>query len=169
MLANKHPSQSPSTQFLGKIASLTENNDTRDLVAQKAALLPRDHSSCYEGDSYYFPLTNTPPAQDFSKLGFVYITVLGLTNQVVPHTGSWCLLAIAVNYLVRIAPIVYMAFRAWPASPVGAQTGSGMGCETLSEGAVRYTCILKVTSIKEFISNQVLYCKNSQAYCQGPK
>ncbi|KAJ9049432.1 hypothetical protein DSO57_1024560 [Entomophthora muscae] len=35
------------------------------------------------------PLPNAPPAQDFSKLGFVYITVLGLANQVVPHTGSW--------------------------------------------------------------------------------
>ncbi|KAJ9056936.1 hypothetical protein DSO57_1027378 [Entomophthora muscae] len=57
------------------------------------------------------PLPNVPPAQDFSKLGFVYITVLGLANQVVPHTGSWCPLATAPNYLVCIAPIVYMAFQ----------------------------------------------------------
>ncbi|KAJ9073435.1 hypothetical protein DSO57_1016486 [Entomophthora muscae] len=65
------------------------------------------------------PLPNAPPTQDFSKLGFVYITVLGLANQVVPHTGSWRPLATALNYLVCIAPIVYMAFQAWPASPVG--------------------------------------------------
>ncbi|KAJ9082485.1 hypothetical protein DSO57_1004052 [Entomophthora muscae] len=73
------------------------------------------------------PLPYAPPAQDYSKLGFIYITVLGLANQVVPHTGSWHPLATAVNYLVCIAPIVYMAFQAWPASPVGVQLDSGMG------------------------------------------
>ncbi|KAJ9067040.1 hypothetical protein DSO57_1003742 [Entomophthora muscae] len=70
------------------------------------------------------PLPNVPPAQDFSKLGFDHITVLGLTNQVMPHTESWRPLATAVNYLVRIAPIVYMAFQARPASPVGVQPDS---------------------------------------------
>ncbi|KAJ9085999.1 hypothetical protein DSO57_1008514 [Entomophthora muscae] len=74
------------------------------------------------------PLPNVPPAQDFSKLGFVYITVLGLANQVVPHTKSWCHLATAVNYLVRVTSIVYMAFQAWPASPVGVQLDSDMSC-----------------------------------------
>ncbi|KAJ9049871.1 hypothetical protein DSO57_1020165 [Entomophthora muscae] len=73
------------------------------------------------------PLSTVPPAQDFSKLGFVYITVLGLADQVVPHTGNWQSLAAAVNYLARIAPIVYLAFQAWPAFPVGAQPDSGMG------------------------------------------
>ncbi|KAJ9081369.1 hypothetical protein DSO57_1015448 [Entomophthora muscae] len=77
------------------------------------------------------PLPDVPPAQDFSKLGFVYITVLGLANQVVPHTGSWCPLATALNYLVRIAPIVYMVFQAQPASPVGVQPDSSMGCDRL--------------------------------------
>ncbi|KAJ9059482.1 hypothetical protein DSO57_1001559 [Entomophthora muscae] len=76
------------------------------------------------------PLSYTPPTQDFSKLGFVYITVLGLANQAVPHTGSWCPLATALNYLVCIAPIVYMAFQAQPASPVGVQTDSGMDRDT---------------------------------------
>ncbi|KAJ9050393.1 hypothetical protein DSO57_1014833 [Entomophthora muscae] len=76
------------------------------------------------------PLPNTPPTQDFSKLGFVYITVLGMADQVVLHTGSWCPLATALNYLVHIAPIVYMAFQAQPASPAGVQPDSGMGCDT---------------------------------------
>ncbi|KAJ9073251.1 hypothetical protein DSO57_1018565 [Entomophthora muscae] len=84
------------------------------------------------------PLPNTSPVQDFSNLGFFYIAVLGLANQVVPHTGSWRPLATAVNYLVRIAPIVYMAFQAWPASPVGVQLDSGMGCDT-SAGFVTQT------------------------------
>ncbi|KAJ9069892.1 hypothetical protein DSO57_1014022 [Entomophthora muscae] len=57
------------------------------------------------------------------------ITVLGLANQVVPHTGSWRPLATALNYLVCIAPIVYMDFQAWPASPVGVQPDSSMGCD----------------------------------------
>ncbi|KAJ9065338.1 hypothetical protein DSO57_1020696 [Entomophthora muscae] len=79
------------------------------------------------------PLPDTPLTQVFSKLGFVYITVLGLANQVVPHTGSWRPLATALNYLVCIAPIVYMAFQAWPASPVGVQPDSGMGRDTYQE------------------------------------
>ncbi|KAJ9056258.1 hypothetical protein DSO57_1035058 [Entomophthora muscae] len=73
------------------------------------------------------PLPTVPPAQDFSKLGFVYIIVLGLTNQIVPHTGSWCSLATAVNYLVRIALIVYLAFQEQPSSPMRAHPDSGMG------------------------------------------
>ncbi|KAJ9068700.1 hypothetical protein DSO57_1026042 [Entomophthora muscae] len=76
------------------------------------------------------PPLNLPPTQDFSKLGLVYITVLGLAGQVVPHTGSWCPFATAVNYLVRIVPIVYMAFQAQPTSPVGVQLDSGMGHDT---------------------------------------
>ncbi|KAJ9050222.1 hypothetical protein DSO57_1016550 [Entomophthora muscae] len=76
------------------------------------------------------PLPNVPPVQDFSKVGFVYITVLGLADQVMPHTESWHPLATALNYLVRIAPIVYMAFQARPASPVGVQLDSSMDCDT---------------------------------------
>ncbi|KAJ9049892.1 hypothetical protein DSO57_1019798 [Entomophthora muscae] len=76
------------------------------------------------------PLPDAPPTQDFSKLGFVYITVLGLANQAVPHTGSWRLLATSLNYMIFIVPIVYMAFQAQPASPVGVQPDSGMGCDS---------------------------------------
>ncbi|KAJ9077165.1 hypothetical protein DSO57_1019323 [Entomophthora muscae] len=72
------------------------------------------------------PLPNVPSFQDFSKLGFVYITVLGLVNQVVPHTESWRLISTAMNYIVRIAPIVYMAFQAQPASPVKVHSDYGM-------------------------------------------
>ncbi|KAJ9070247.1 hypothetical protein DSO57_1010286 [Entomophthora muscae] len=80
------------------------------------------------------PLSNVPPTQDFSKLGFIYITLLGLVNQVVPHTGSWRPLATAVNYLVCIVPIVYMAFQAQPASTVGAQSDSGYSLFKLTYG-----------------------------------
>ncbi|KAJ9058725.1 hypothetical protein DSO57_1009319 [Entomophthora muscae] len=86
-------------------------------------------------------LPTVPPAQDFDKLGLVYITVLGLANQVVPHTVSWCPLATAVNYLVRIVPIVYMTFQAQPASPVKVQPDSGMGqhvtVDSIMPGIVR--------------------------------
>ncbi|KAJ9074700.1 hypothetical protein DSO57_1003756 [Entomophthora muscae] len=89
-----------------------------------------DHFALHIGDSSYFSLKTVPPAQDFSKLGLVYITVLGLSNQVVLYTGSWCPLATAVNYLIIIAPIVYMASQARPASPVGVHPDSDMGCDT---------------------------------------
>ncbi|KAJ9056320.1 hypothetical protein DSO57_1034385 [Entomophthora muscae] len=64
-----------------------------------------------------------PPAQDF---------ILGLANQFVSHTGSWRPLATAVNYLVRIASIMYMASQAWPASPMGVHSDSVMGCDSSS-------------------------------------
>ncbi|KAJ9077756.1 hypothetical protein DSO57_1013604 [Entomophthora muscae] len=83
------------------------------------------------------PLPEAPPTQDFSKVEFVYITVLGLANQVVPHTGSWRPLATALNYLVYIAPIVYMAFQARPASPVGVQLDSGMGRDRIEPSFIR--------------------------------
>ncbi|KAJ9088959.1 hypothetical protein DSO57_1017900 [Entomophthora muscae] len=83
------------------------------------------------------PLPDAPLTQDFSKLGFFYITVLGLANQVVPHTGSWRPLATALNYLVCIAPIVYMAFQAQPASPVGVQLDSGMGRDSSASWSLR--------------------------------
>ncbi|KAJ9049548.1 hypothetical protein DSO57_1023351 [Entomophthora muscae] len=66
-----------------------------------------------------------------------------MANQVVPHTGIWRPLATAVNYLVCIAPIVYMAFQARPASPVGVQSDSGMGRDTNSDNAKKtppHTC-----------------------------
>ncbi|KAJ9061173.1 hypothetical protein DSO57_1023180 [Entomophthora muscae] len=76
------------------------------------------------------PLPDAPPTQDFSKLGVIYITVLGLADQVMLYTGSWRPLATALNYLVCIAPIVYMAFQARPASPMGVQQDSSMGRDT---------------------------------------
>ncbi|KAJ9081447.1 hypothetical protein DSO57_1014531 [Entomophthora muscae] len=60
------------------------------------------------------PPPNVPPAQDF-------------TNQVMPHTGSQCPLVTTVNYLVWIAPIVYMAFQAQPISSVEGELDSSMG------------------------------------------
>ncbi|KAJ9057486.1 hypothetical protein DSO57_1022278 [Entomophthora muscae] len=106
------------------------------------------------------PLSNAPPTQDFSKLGFVYIPVLGLTNQVVPHTGSWRPLATALNYLVRIEPIVYMAFQARPASPVGVQPDSDMGRDTASATVPPHawlsdTILNTLNSINEFNSQFV--------------
>ncbi|KAJ9062761.1 hypothetical protein DSO57_1007117 [Entomophthora muscae] len=83
------------------------------------------------------PLPNVPLTQDFSKLGFVYITVLGLADQVVPHTESWRPIAAALNYLVCIAPIVYMALQAQPASPVGVQPDSGMGRDSWDENTAK--------------------------------
>ncbi|KAJ9050198.1 hypothetical protein DSO57_1016529 [Entomophthora muscae] len=88
------------------------------------------------------PLPTVPPAQDFSKLGFAYITVLGLANQVVPNTGNWQSLAISVNYLARITPIVYLAFQARPASPVGVKPDSGMGHDTRMQPGVQYFVVV---------------------------
>ncbi|KAJ9052761.1 hypothetical protein DSO57_1031039 [Entomophthora muscae] len=94
------------------------------------------------------PLPSAPPTQDFSKLGFVYITILGLTDQAVPHTGSYCPLATALNYLVWIVPVVYMAFQAQPASPVGAQPDSDMGCDRRPREGLRVDLVGSQTLLK---------------------
>ncbi|KAJ9062645.1 hypothetical protein DSO57_1008411 [Entomophthora muscae] len=99
------------------------------------------------------PPPNTPPAQDFSKLGFIYITVLGLADQVVPHTESWHPLATAVNYLVRIAAIVYMAFQAWPASLVEVQPDSGMGHDNYEEAVNVHPSLGPSTQFPKKIAN----------------
>ncbi|KAJ9081633.1 hypothetical protein DSO57_1012516 [Entomophthora muscae] len=75
-------------------------------------------------------LPDALPAQDFSKLGGIYIKVLGIVNQIVPHTGNWHHWATAMKYLVRIAPIMYMAFQGWSYSPLGVQPDSSMGCDS---------------------------------------
>ncbi|KAJ9065974.1 hypothetical protein DSO57_1014219 [Entomophthora muscae] len=103
------------------------------------------------------PLPNAPPAQDFSKLGFVYITVLGLANQVVSHTGSWCPLATAINYLVCIAPIVYMAFQARPAFLVGVQLDSGMGRDNIPIHSAKWESIKLVLMNREEYDKRVKF------------
>ncbi|KAJ9048980.1 hypothetical protein DSO57_1029238 [Entomophthora muscae] len=50
------------------------------------------------------------------KLGFAYIILLGFTEQVIPHMGSWKPWVSAVNYMLRIAPVVYWVFQAFPLS-----------------------------------------------------
>ncbi|KAJ9073164.1 hypothetical protein DSO57_1019384 [Entomophthora muscae] len=54
------------------------------------------------------------PSYDYSKLGFAYVTLLGFTEQVIPHMGAWQPRASAVNYMMRIAPVVYWAFQSCP-------------------------------------------------------
>ncbi|KAJ9059298.1 hypothetical protein DSO57_1003915 [Entomophthora muscae] len=63
------------------------------------------------------PLPDALPAHDFNKLGFVYITVLGLANQVIPHTGSWRTWATAVQ----------------PATPVEFQPNTDMSHDKKSQ------------------------------------
>lgn len=53
---------------------------------------------------------------DNSKLGFVYVTMLGLAEQVIPHMGALRPWATAVSYVMRLAPVMYWAFQARPAA-----------------------------------------------------
>ncbi|KAJ9076769.1 hypothetical protein DSO57_1023080 [Entomophthora muscae] len=98
-------------------------------------------------------LTTVPPAQDF---------ILGLADQAVPHTRSWCFLATAINYLVRIAPIVYLAFQAWPASPVEVQLDSGMGHDRRFKNSSGHKL-----EIKAFWDSQAINLKKLQASGRG--
>ncbi|KAJ9065907.1 hypothetical protein DSO57_1014742 [Entomophthora muscae] len=44
------------------------------------------------------PLVPFTSSYDYRKLGFAYSTMLGLTEQVMPHMGVWRPWAIAANY-----------------------------------------------------------------------
>ncbi|KAJ9078485.1 hypothetical protein DSO57_1006260 [Entomophthora muscae] len=60
------------------------------------------------------PCVPSASSYDYSKLGFVYLTMLGLTEQVIPHMGVWRPWATAVNYvmqIVRANPKPRMGFK----------------------------------------------------------
>ncbi|KAJ9065234.1 hypothetical protein DSO57_1021690 [Entomophthora muscae] len=59
-------------------------------------------------------LVTTIPFYDYSKLGFAYLTMLGLAEQVTPHMRVWRPWATAANYVMRMAPIIYWNFQARP-------------------------------------------------------
>ncbi|KAJ9068014.1 hypothetical protein DSO57_1033018 [Entomophthora muscae] len=65
------------------------------------------------------PFPTVPPAQDFTT---------------------------AVNYLARIAPIVYLAFQARTASPAGIQPDSGMGHDNY---IIEFTLVQCMTSFSD--------------------
>ncbi|KAJ9064089.1 hypothetical protein DSO57_1034031 [Entomophthora muscae] len=60
------------------------------------------------------PLIPSASSYDYSKLGFAYLTMLGLTEQVIPHMGVWRPWATAANYVMWMAPVIYWAFQAQP-------------------------------------------------------
>ncbi|KAJ9069720.1 hypothetical protein DSO57_1015794 [Entomophthora muscae] len=63
------------------------------------------------------PIEESPYlSYDYNKLGFAYVTVLGFTEQVIPQMSDWQPWASAVNYMLRIAPVVYWMFQACPLS-----------------------------------------------------
>ncbi|KAJ9061342.1 hypothetical protein DSO57_1021529 [Entomophthora muscae] len=53
---------------------------------------------------------------DYSKFGFDYFILFGFTKQVILHVGAWQPWVSAVNYMMRIAPVMYWAFQAFPLS-----------------------------------------------------
>ncbi|KAJ9054422.1 hypothetical protein DSO57_1014861, partial [Entomophthora muscae] len=71
-------------------------------------------------------LPDVPPAQDFSKLGFIYITVLRLANQVMTHTGNLC-----PGHCCKLSCQDHTNCDR-PASPVGVQPDSDIGCDKSS-------------------------------------
>ncbi|KAJ9085495.1 hypothetical protein DSO57_1013324 [Entomophthora muscae] len=67
----------------------------------------------------------TPPCPRIQQVGVCLHHSIRPGHFTVPHNGSWRPLATVVNYLVRIAPIVYMTFQTHPTSPEGVQPDSG--------------------------------------------
>ncbi|KAJ9069755.1 hypothetical protein DSO57_1015253 [Entomophthora muscae] len=66
---------------------------------------------------------------DYSKLRFAYLTMLGLTEQVIPHMGVWRPWATAANYVMQMVPVIYWAFQAQPFPSAKGSPGSHSGHE----------------------------------------
>ncbi|KAJ9054952.1 hypothetical protein DSO57_1009110 [Entomophthora muscae] len=73
------------------------------------------------------PLIPSASLYDYSKLGFAYLTMLGLTEQVIPHMGVWRPWATAANYVMQMAPVIYWAFQARPFPSTKGSPGSPPG------------------------------------------
>ncbi|KAJ9064528.1 hypothetical protein DSO57_1029616 [Entomophthora muscae] len=73
------------------------------------------------------PLIPSASSYDYSKLGFSYLTMLGLTEQVIPHMGVWKPWATAANYVMQVAPVIYWAFQAQPFPSTKGSPGSHPG------------------------------------------
>ncbi|KAJ9070604.1 hypothetical protein DSO57_1006019 [Entomophthora muscae] len=74
-------------------------------------------------------LVNSILSYNYNKLGFVYLTMLELAEQVVPHMRVWRPWATAANYVMRMAPIIYWAFQAQPFLLTEGSLGSNPGHE----------------------------------------
>ncbi|KAJ9069197.1 hypothetical protein DSO57_1021063 [Entomophthora muscae] len=70
------------------------------------------------------PPARCPSVHDFSELGFVYITVLGLADQDVPTLEVGVPGPLQPIVLLRLSPL-----WTWPAALVGVQPGTGIGSE----------------------------------------
>ncbi|KAJ9061105.1 hypothetical protein DSO57_1023900 [Entomophthora muscae] len=64
----------------------------------------------------------------YSKLGFAYLTMLGLIEQVIPHMEVWRPWDTAANYVIGMAPVIYWAFPSTEGSP-GSHPGHDRGVE----------------------------------------
>ncbi|KAJ9051740.1 hypothetical protein DSO57_1002004 [Entomophthora muscae] len=98
---------------------------------------------------------------DYSKLGFAYLTMLELTDQVIPHMGVWRPWATAANYVMRMAPVIYWAFQAQPFPLNKGSPGSPPGHDNCSQNpAPRITPYWQNAFRPEV-------CKNQRS-CHGP-
>ncbi|KAJ9049354.1 hypothetical protein DSO57_1025477 [Entomophthora muscae] len=73
------------------------------------------------------PFVLSASSYDYSKLGFAYLTMLRLTDQVIPHMGVWSPWATAANYVMWMAPVIYWAFQAQPFPLTEGSPGSNPG------------------------------------------
>ncbi|KAJ9070151.1 hypothetical protein DSO57_1011312 [Entomophthora muscae] len=78
------------------------------------------------------PIEDYPyPLYNYSNLVFAYATLLAFIKQVIPHMGVWQPWASAVNYMLRIAPVMYWVFQACPLSPFSDKPDATPGHESL--------------------------------------
>ncbi|KAJ9048231.1 hypothetical protein DSO57_1037112, partial [Entomophthora muscae] len=78
-------------------------------------------------------------------IGFAYLAMLGLTEQVIPHMGVWRPLATAANYVMRMSPVIYWVFQAQPFPSTEGSPGSnpGQGSSPIQQLASPWQSTLK--------------------------
>ncbi|KAJ9077074.1 hypothetical protein DSO57_1020193 [Entomophthora muscae] len=78
-------------------------------------------------------LVPSASSYDYSKLGFAYLTMLGLTEQMISHMRVWRPWATSTNYVMLMAPVIYGAFQAQPFPLTKGSPGSHPGHDNFSQ------------------------------------
>ncbi|KAJ9085180.1 hypothetical protein DSO57_1016335 [Entomophthora muscae] len=77
------------------------------------------------------PFVPSASPYDYSKLGVACLTMLGLTEKVIPHMGVWHPWATADNYVMWMVPVIYWAFQAQLFPSTECSPGSTPGHENI--------------------------------------
>ncbi|KAJ9082450.1 hypothetical protein DSO57_1004371 [Entomophthora muscae] len=102
-------------------------------------------------------LVNIIPSYSYSKLGFGYLNMLRLAEEVISHMIVWCPWATAANYVMKIALVIYWALQDRPFSLTKGSPKGNPGHDRSGLLAVFSAnfigCLFKIIVFKPMVEN----------------